>query len=154
MKVCNRDMLCMFLGLLAILLVAQLFPGLRVEAFSQGSPGSPGSFSPGPYPDTVENPLLFPEYKKKNVNYGVVFRENDSANNSRLYPVASNSGSPFQQATNNTNKWATPDNGSCAPASFCGALYEPSEVVSDIESAPIPFSSPAKRVGFYAAASS
>jgi len=144
MKVCNRDMLCMFLGLLAILLVAQLFPGLRVEAFSP----------PGAYPDTVENPLLFPEYKKKNVNYGVVFRENDSANNSRLYPVASNSGSPFQQATNNTNKWATPDNGSCAPASFCGALYEPSEVVSDIESAPIPFSSPAKRVGFYAAASS
>lgn len=128
---------------MAILLVAQLFPSLRVEAFS-----------PGAYPDTVENPLLFPEYKKKNVNYGVVFRENDSANNSRLYPVASNSGSPFQQATNNTNKWATPDNGSCAPASFCGALYEPSEVVSDIESAPIPFSSPAKRVGFYAAASS
>jgi hypothetical protein len=143
MKVCNRGMLCLFLGLLAILLVAQLFPGLRVEAFS-----------PGSYPDTVENPLLFPEYKKKNVNYGVVFRENDSANNSRLYPVASNSVSPFQQATNNTNKWATPDNGSCAPASFCGALYEPSEVASDIESAPIPFSSPAKRVGFYAAASS
>ena len=105
------------------------------------------SFSPGEYPKNVEEPLLPPEYQKKSINYGVVFRENDAPHNSALYPVAEHG--PLQ-ATNNVKHWATPDNGSCSPASFCGALYEPRAVPSDAPIVPISFSDPHKRVGFYA----
>ena len=149
----ENSILFMFAGLLIILIVGQLFPSIAATQLNTGKDGF--TVSPGEYPKHVEDPLLFPEYKKKSVNYGVVFRENDSANNSRLYPVAPHG---YQQSTNNVKHWVTPDNGSCSPASFCGALYEPSQEVANasdgsVEPMPLPFSTPNKRVGYYAALS-
>lgn len=106
----------------------------------------------GEYPREVDEPLLYPAYPKKGAGYGVVLRENDSVNNSKLYPVAANLGN-YDQATNNVRDWVTPDNGSCRPAGMCGALYEskPAEEYNVPE--PLPFDHPERRVGFYAASS-
>lgn len=106
----------------------------------------------GEYPREVDEPLLYPAYPKKGAGYGVVLRENDSVNNSKLYPVAANLGN-YDQATNNVRNWVTPDNGSCRPAGMCGALYEskPAEEYNVPE--PLPFDHPERRVGFYAARS-
>lgn len=104
----------------------------------------------GEYPREVDEPLLYPTYPKKGAGYGVVLRENDSENNSKLYPVAANLGN-YDQATNNMREWVTPDNGSCKPAGMCGALYAPKAPAEYKIPDPLPLNYPARRVGFYAA---
>ena len=105
----------------------------------------------GEYPREVDEPLLYPVYPKKaGPEYGVVLRENDSTNNSKLYPVAANLSS-YDQATNNVRDWVTPDNGSCKPAGMCGALYAPKAPAEYKVPDPLPLNHPARRVGFYAA---
>jgi hypothetical protein len=104
----------------------------------------------GEYPREVDEPLLYPVYpKKEGPEYGVVLRENDSTNNSKLYPVAANLSS-YDQATNNVRDWVTPDNGSCKPAGMCGALYAPKAPAEYKVPDPLPLNHPARRVGFYA----
>ena len=104
----------------------------------------------GEYPREVEEPLLYPVYPKKaGPEYGVVLRENDSTNNSKLYPVAANLAN-YDQATNNVRDWVTPDNGSCMPAGMCGALYAPKAPAEYKVPDPLPLGHPARRVGFYA----
>lgn len=103
----------------------------------------------GEYPREVDEPLLYPAYPKKGAGYGVVLRENDSTNNSKLYPVAANL-SNYDQATNNVRDWVTPDNGSCMPAGMCGALYAPKAPEEYKAPEPLPLGHPARRVGFYA----
>lgn len=104
----------------------------------------------GEYPREVEEPLLYPVYPKKaGPEYGVVLRENDSTNNSKLYPVAANLAN-YDQATNNVRDWVTPDNGSCKPAGMCGALYAPKAPAEYKVPDPLPLGHPARRVGFYA----
>lgn len=104
----------------------------------------------GEYPREVDEPLLYPVYQKKaGPEYGVVLRENDSTNNSKLYPVAANLSS-YDQATNNVRDWVTPDNGSCKPAGMCGALYAPKAPAEYKVPDPLPLNHPARRVGFYA----
>lgn len=108
----------------------------------------------GEYPREVDEPLLYPTYPKKaGPEYGVVLRENDSTNNSKLYPVAANLAN-YDQATNNVRDWVTPDNGSCKPAGMCGALYAPKEPAEYKVPEPLPLNHPGRRVGFYAAESS
>jgi hypothetical protein len=103
----------------------------------------------GEYPREVDEPLLYPTYPKKGAGYGVVLRENDSMNNSKLYPVAANVSS-YDQATNNVRDWLTPDNGSCKPAGMCGALYAPKAPDEYKPADPLPLDHPGRRVGFYA----
>ena len=103
----------------------------------------------GEYPREVDEPLLYPTYPKKGAGYGVVLRENDSTNNSKLYPVAANLAN-YDQATNNMREWVTPDNGSCTPAGMCGALYAPKAPAEYKVPDPLPLNHPARRVGFYA----
>ena len=103
----------------------------------------------GEYPREVDEPLLYPTYPKKGQGYGVVLRENDSTNNSKLYPVAANLGN-YDQATNNVRDWITPDNGSCKPAGMCGALYAPKAPDEYKVPDPLPLDHPGRRVGFYA----
>ena len=103
----------------------------------------------GEYPREVDEPLLYPEYPKKTAGYGVVLRENNSENNSKLYPVAANLAN-YDQATNNVREWATPDNGSCMPAGMCGALYAPKVPAEYTVAQPLPLDHPTRRVGFYA----
>lgn len=107
----------------------------------------------GEYPREVDEPLLFPTYPKKGAGYGIVLRENDSTNNSKLYPVAANL-SNYDQATNNMRDWVTPDNGSCKPAGMCGALYAPKAPADYKVPDPLPLDHPGRRVGFYAVDSS
>ena len=105
--------------------------------------------SSGEYPREVDEPLLYPTYPKKGDGYGVVLRENDSTNNSKLYPVAANLSS-YDQSTNNVRDWITPDNGSCKPAGMCGALYEAKTPDEYKVPDPLPLDHPGRRVGFYA----
>jgi hypothetical protein len=107
----------------------------------------------GEYPREVDEPLLYPTYPKKGAGYGIVLRENDSTNNSKLYPVAANL-SNYDQATNNMRDWVTPDNGSCKPAGMCGALYAPKAPADYKVPDPLPLNHQGRRVGFYAVDSS
>jgi hypothetical protein len=157
MKYCKE-----YIGLF-ILIVAVVFAGPFIDAIHDfsaigGEPANAGKkregfaadrVPSGEYPHEVDEPLLYPAYPKKGAGYGVVLRENDSTNNSKLYPVAANL-SNYDQATNNVRDWVTPDNGSCMPAGMCGALYAPKAPEEYKAPDPLPLGHPARRVGFYA----
>ena len=155
MKYCKE-----YIGLF-VLVIAVVFAGPFIDAIHDFSAvaGDAGGkkregfaadrVPSGEYPREVDEPLLYPAYPKKGAGYGVVLRENDSTNNSKLYPVAANL-SNYDQATNNTRDWVTPDNGSCMPAGMCGALYAPKTPDEYKAPEPIPLGHPARRVGFYA----
>lgn len=105
----------------------------------------------GEYPREVDDPLLYPTYPKKLIDYGVVLSENNSSSNSKLYPSVMNvEANKYDQATNNVRDWLTPDNGSCKPSAFCGALYDPKAPEEYKVPEPLPFNTPEKRVGYYA----
>lgn len=159
MKYC-KEYLALFLLVLAVVIVGPLIDAIHDFSAVYGSENSSNQkkregFSAdrnpsGEYPREVEEPLLYPVYPKKaGPEYGVVLRENDSVNNSSLYPVAANL-SNYDQATNNVRDWITPDNGSCKPAGFCGALYAPKTPIEHNVPEPLPLNHPARRVGFYA----
>ena len=157
MKYCKE-----YIGLF-ILVIAVVFAGPFIDAIHDfsaisGEPDNAGKkregfaadrVPSGEYPREVDEPLLYPAYPKKGAGYGVVLRENDSTNNSKLYPVAANL-SNYDQATNNVRDWVTPDNGSCMPAGMCGALYAPKTPEEYKAPDPLPLGHPARRVGFYA----
>ena len=151
MKYCKE-----YIGLF-VLVIAVVFAGPFIDAIHDFSAvtkreGFAADRVPsGEYQREVEEPLLYPVYPKKaGPEYGVVLRENDSTNNSKLYPVAANLSS-YDQATNNVRDWVTPDNGSCKPAGMCGALYAPKAPAEYKVPDPLPLNHPARRVGFYAA---
>lgn len=133
----------LILGSMFVLLYTILSPKLTIltkEGFSADRVPS------GDFPREVDEPLLYPTYPKKKTGYGDIFSGNNSENNSKLYPVASDNG----QATNNVRDWVTPDNGSCVPAAMCGALYDAKAPEEYKVSEPLPFNIPEKRVGYYA----
>ena len=133
----------LILGSMFVLLYTILSPKLTIltkEGFSADRVPS------GDFPREVDEPLLYPTYPKKKIGYGDIFSGNNSENNSKLYPVASNN----VQATNNVRDWVTPDNGSCVPAAMCGALYDAKAPEEYKVSEPLPFNIPEKRVGYYA----
>lgn len=161
MKYC-KEYLALFLLIVAVVIGGPLIDAIHDFSAVSGS-GDGGEnkkkregFSAdrvpsGEYPREVEEPLLYPTYPKKTgPEYGVVLRENDSAKNSGLYPVAANL-SNYDQATNNVRDWVTPDNGSCKPAGMCGALYAPKAQAEYKVPEPLPLNHPGRRVGFYAA---
>lgn len=138
----------LILGSMFVLLYTILSPKLTIltkEGFSADRVPS------GDFPREVDEPLLYPTYPKKKIGYGDIFSGNNSENNSKLYPVASNMGG-YDQATNNVRDWVTPDNGSCVPAAMCGALYDAKAPEEYKVSEPLPFNIPEKRVGYYASA--
>ena len=133
----------LILGSMFVLLYTILSPKLTIlnkEGFSADRVPS------GDFPREVDEPLLYPTYPKKKIGYGDIFSGNNSENNSKLYPVASDN----VQATNNVRDWVTPDNGSCVPAAMCGALYDAKAPEEYKVSEPLPFNIPEKRVGYYA----
>ena len=133
----------LILGSMFVLLYTILSPKLTIlnkEGFSADRVPS------GDFPREVDEPLLYPTYPKKKIGYGDIFSGNNSENNSKLYPVASNN----DQTTNNVRDWVTPDNGSCVPGAMCGALYDAKAPEEYKVSEPLPFDIPEKRVGYYA----
>ena len=148
MKYCN-EYVALFLLVVAVVIAGPLIDA--IHDFSALREGFGADRIPsGEYPREVDEPLLYPSYPKKGAGYGVVLRENDSTNNSKLYPVAANLGN-YDQATNNVREWLTPDNGSCKPAGMCGALYAPKAPEEYVMPDPLPMDHPGRRVGFYAA---
>ena len=152
MKYCN-EYLALFLLVVAVVIAGPFISA--IHDFSAATTGAKEGFSgdrvpSGEYPHELDEPLLYPTYPKKTTGYGVVLRENDSTNNSKLYPVAANLAN-YDQATNNVREWVTPDNGSCSPAGMCGALYAPKTPAEYVVPEPLPLNNPARRVGFYGA---
>ena len=81
---------------------------------------------PGAYPISDTAPLLVGEYKvKKNTNV----TKNNNYNIWKQYPVYP---STYKQQTNNVRYWATPDNGTCSPAEFCGTPYEKTKIKKEL----------------------
>jgi hypothetical protein len=159
MKYCN-EYVALFLLVVAVVIAGPLIDAIHDFSALTGGVGGAAAkkregfgadrIPSGEYPREVDEPLLYPSYPKKGAGYGVVLRENDSTNNSKLYPVAANLGN-YDQATNNVRDWLTPDNGSCKPAGMCGALYAPKAPEEYVMPDPLPMDHPGRRVGFYAA---
>jgi hypothetical protein len=154
MKYCN-EYLALFLLVVAVVIAGPFISAIHdfSAAATATATGAKEGFSgdrvpSGEYPREVDEPLLYPEYPKITTGYGVVIRENNSTNNSKLYPVAANLAN-YDQATNNVRDWVTPDNGSCMPAGMCGALYAPKTPAEYVVPEPLPMDNPARRVGFY-----
>lgn len=147
MKYCN-EYLALFLLVVAVIIADPFMNAIR--EFGASKDGFRADRVPsGEFPHEVDEPLLYPTYPKITTGYGVVLRESNSTNNSKLYPVAANLAN-YDQATNNVREWVTPDNGSCSPAGMCGALYAPKTPAEYVVPSPIPLNDPARRVGFYA----
>lgn len=159
MKYC-KEYIALFLLVVAVVIAGPLIGAIHDFSTVTGSPDNSSGkkregfgadrVPSGEYPREVDDPLLYPVYPKKGgPEYGIVLRENDSTNNSKLYPVAANLAN-YDQATNNVRDWVTPDNGSCMPVGMCGALYAPKALAEYKVPDPLPLGHPARRVGFYA----
>jgi hypothetical protein len=151
MKYCN-EYLALFLLVVAVIVAGPFIDAIRDFSAATGAKDgfSADRVPSGEYPREVDEPLLYPEYPKITTGYGVVLKDTNSENNSKLYPVAANLAN-YDQATNNMREWVTPDNGSCMPAGMCGALYAPKTPAEYVVPEPLPLSNPARRVGFYGA---
>lgn len=127
----------MFLVLALLLAVSSMFIfGKKYEGYT--------NLTPGNYSTDVDFPILYDDYPLKQ-KMGV--SNNSYELNSTFYPIF---GSSYGQYTNNIRYWATPDNGECMPADFCGGLYNNKKIDIPKTPAPIPFSSPDIRVNYYA----
>lgn len=130
----RKEMVFLILALLFALISIPIVKG-TYEGFSV--------LTPGTYPISVDVPILHEDYPLKK-HMGV--SQNTYEDNYPNYPVF---GSSYGQYTNNVRYWATPNNGLCSPAEFCGGLYNDKKI--DIPKSPvgIPFSSPDIRVNYY-----
>ena len=81
----------------------------------------------GPYPQSVDLPILMGDYPytdRKTVS-------NDSYNDIWWYRPIFRLGS-FKQLTNNLRYYRNPDDGTCITAEFCGALYKDKNTKTNI----------------------
>jgi hypothetical protein len=100
---------------------------------------------PGTFPESVSKPILYGDYPLQKGALGL--SDLNSKSLSAYYPVFPSS---YLQRTNNVRYWATPNDGTCAPANVCGTLYN--NKTFNIRKFPrmIPFSSKQTRVNMYA----
>jgi hypothetical protein len=124
------------------LILALLFAVLSAP-FVKNSIEEFTNLTPGYYPISEDVPLLHEYPFKKNMGVS----KNTYADNSKYYPIF---GSSYEQHTNNVRYWATPNNGQCSPAEFCGGLYDNKKINIPKTPTSIPFSSPDIRVNYYA----
>jgi hypothetical protein len=102
--------------------------------------------SPGSFPDASTYPLLHKDYPIKTPGG---FSDLSSSDLWTYYPVFDHG---YAQYTNNVRYWATPNNGKCSPAGFCGGLYadKPIEKMRIVPvPKPISLKSDVRRVNFY-----
>jgi hypothetical protein len=103
------------------------------------------NLQPGAYPLSSDVPLLYDTFPVRNPAV-LISGTNDLKKYSTVVEVGN-----FAQTTNNAKHLVSPEDGSCTPPSFCGALYEdlPKPSSSDVELlGPVPFKDGA-RVNFY-----
>ena len=104
------------------LVLALLFAIISIPFVSNRFEGFT-SLTPGIYPISEDAPILVGDYPLKK-HMGV--STNTYAENSKQYPIF---GFSYGQYTNNVRYWATPDNGECSPAEFCGGLYDNKKMI-------------------------
>ena len=99
---------------------------------------------PGIFPESVSKPILYGDYPLQKGTLGL--SDLNSKSLSSYYPIFPSS---YLQRTNNVRYWATPNDGTCAPASMCGTLYD--NKTPNIHKFPkmIQFSSKQTRVNMY-----
>lgn len=107
------------------------------------------SLLPGDYPITQDVPLLngvYPLADSKSL-------PNNGSSQLKKYSTAVEVGS-FDQTTNNSKYQFSPEDGTCAPANFCGAFYKDLPKKSNTVSpmVPVPYGEGA-RVNYYRNAS-
>ena len=124
------------------LVLALLFAIISIPFVSNRFEGF-ASLTPGTYPISEDAPILVGDYPLKK-HMGV--STNTYAENSKQYPIF---GFSYGQYTNNVRYWATPDNGECSPAEFCGGLYDNKKIPVQKTPSSIPFSSADIRVNYY-----
>ena len=100
---------------------------------------------PGIFPESVSKPILYGDYPLQNGVLGL--SELNSKSLSAFYPVFPSS---YLQRTNNVRYWATPNDGTCAPANMCGMLYDNKTLNISKFPRMVPFSSKDTRVNMYA----
>ena len=103
--------LLLIIYLLVRLVFSQIHELYGKEAFS--------NLMPGEYPITEDVPLLngiFPLADSKTLSH-------NGSSQLKKYTDAVEVGS-FDQTTNNSKYQFSPEDGTCAPASFCGAFYK------------------------------
>ena len=100
---------------------------------------------PGTFPESVSKPILYGDYPLQNGVLGL--SELNSKSLSAFYPVFPSS---YLQRTNNVRYWATPNDGTCAPANMCGMLYDNKTLNIPKFPRMVPFSSKDTRVNMYA----
>lgn len=126
------NILHIILGVLMILGITYVFLGYK-EGFT---------LSPGNYPCTSENPILVGDYPiKKNPQLS----SNTYEKNAEMTPYTNMAA--YEQSTNNVKNWVTPDDGSCSPAEFCGALYN--KKVFETITSNMPNDNEGTRVNYY-----
>jgi len=115
----NNILLIIFLLILSIILfIFFRKTKLTIEKFSNSNYNNYQEQTVGIYPQSVNFPILndYPYTSLKGVS-------NDDANKIwKYYPVFSLPS--YEQITNNLRYRYNPDEGTCTPAEFCGALYK------------------------------
>ena len=120
------------LSILLVLAITYVYVGYK-EGFS---------LQPGEFTCSVENPILFGDYPVKK---DAQLSENSYEKNSQMESYTEMSS--YAQETNNVQNWVTPDNGTCSPAEFCGALYN--KKMFDIIKTSAPNDANGVRVNYY-----
>jgi len=100
---------------------------------------------PGVFPESVSKPLLYGDYPLQKGVLGL--SDLNSRSLSAFYPVFPSS---YLQRTNNVRFWATPNDGTCAPANMCGTLYDNATLRIHKFPKMVPFSSKQTRVNMFA----
>ncbi len=111
---CNLNNIIFVLVIfIAIILASQfnIFGTNKLENFSNIA------LDPGTYPVSVTNPLLS-VYKERNPPRLSNLTLQELSKMRPIYPANS-------LKSNNIRYWSSPDNGTCTPADFCDAIYEP-----------------------------
>ena len=124
-----------------VLAIAFMCFGLRMCYQSQSNRKEGFSLSPG---SVSTRPLL--DYPLKTPGG---YSNLSSSDLWKYYPVFDHG---YAQYTNNVRYWATPNNGKCSPAGFCGGLYtdKPMKALNMVPTPkPISLNSDARRVNFY-----
>ena len=124
------------LVVIGVLLLCSINSSKVLESFEPLKPGN--------VPCVSEQPILYGDYPVKkdpmvsNLGYGQLWK---------YYPV--NPVGSYKQETNNVRYWATPNNGTCSPAIFCGGLYDNKKLNIPAPPSPPPIDNNDIRVNYY-----
>ena len=126
-------------GIIFLILILVLNLYKKIEGFS----GMYDLSTPGTFPKSVSQAIL---------NDYPLINKNETSNNNYNqiwwhYPVFK-LGS-YKQVTNNLKYYDNPDNGTCSPADFCGALYKNKKDTNTNITLPLPPVRQGLRVGYF-----